>query len=227
MENLNLNWQVGDPIESPVHEMVHLDPRVIGPQQTYKLMIGLIVPRPIAFVSTISSEGIRNLAPFSFFNGVSSNPPALVISVTRNSDGSKKDTLRNIESTGEFVVNSVNEWLLGPMNQCSGQYPYGVDEMQKVGLTPLPSETVKPFRVKESAAHFECKVYKTLEVGDGTEGSSTLIVGVIERIHIHSLAYRDGKIVLEEFKPLSRMAGNAYARVEGVFNLPRPSVDKK
>jgi len=119
-------WQPGDSIHSPVHEMITPDPPQIGSKQTYKLMIGAIVPRPIAFISTMSPEGIGNLAPFSFFNGVSSNPPAVMIAITRKKGGEKKDTLRNIESTHQFVVNSVNEWMVEPMNQCSAEYPYGL-----------------------------------------------------------------------------------------------------
>jgi len=222
MKNPNPNWKPGDPIKSPVQDMISLDPTQIGSPSTYKLMIGMIVPRPIAFISTVSPEGVGNLAPFSFFNGVSSNPPAVMIAITRKKGGEKKDTLRNIEATRQFVVNSVNEWIVEPMNQCSANYPYGVDEMEKVGLTPLPSQRVKPPRVKESAIHLECELYDTLEVGDGSEGSSTIVVGKIVMVHVHTPAYKDGKIILEVLKPISRLAGASYGHTTGVFDLPRP-----
>jgi flavin reductase (DIM6/NTAB) family NADH-FMN oxidoreductase RutF len=215
-------WKPGDPIHSPVDQMTTLNPQEIGPKATYRLLIGSIVPRPIAFVSTLSPAGIGNLAPFSFFNGVSSNPPAVMIAITRNPGGQKKDTLVNIETTKEFVVNSVNEWLVEPMNLCSANFPYGVDEMKKVGLTPVPSQTVQPPRVKESAIQFECELYQTLEVGDGSEGSSTIVVGIIRMIHIFDQAYRDGKILLDELKPIARLAGTSYGKISGVFDLPRP-----
>jgi flavin reductase (DIM6/NTAB) family NADH-FMN oxidoreductase RutF len=215
-------WQPGDPIPSPVDQMASLDPQELGQKATYKFLIGAIVPRPIAFISTISSSGIGNLAPFSFFNGVSSNPPAIMVAITRKPNGDKKDTLINIESTRQFVVNSVNEWLVEPMNQCSASYPYGVNEMEKVGLTPLPSLRIRPARVKESAIHLECELYDTLEVGDGSEGSSTIVVGKIVMLHIDQSLYQDGKIVFEKLKPISRLAGVSYGRTTDVFDLPRP-----
>lgn len=216
------NWKLGDPTQSPVNRMVTLDPTQTDSKSVYKLIIGAIVPRPIAFISTLSPEGIGNLAPFSFFNGVSSNPPAIMVAITRKKGGEKKDTLRNIETTGQFVVNSVNEWLVEPMNQCSAEYPYGVDEMLKVGLTPLASVRVKPPRVQEAAVQLECELYKTLEVGDGSEGSSTIVVGRIVMAHIYDRAYADGKILIQELKPVSRLGGLSYGQVDGIFDLPRP-----
>ncbi len=204
------------------NDMISLDPQQIGTTSTYKLLIGAIVPRPIAFVSTVSPEGKGNLAPFSFFNGVSSNPPAVMIAITRKKNGEKKDTLLNIEATRQFVVNIVSEGIVEPMNQCSAEYPYGVDEMLKVGLTPLPSEKVKPARVKESAIHFECELYNTLEVGDGSEGSSTIVIGKILQVHVRAEVYQDGKILIDELKPISRLGGPSYGKTTDIFNLPRP-----
>jgi flavin reductase (DIM6/NTAB) family NADH-FMN oxidoreductase RutF len=221
-ENPDPLWKPESPIQSPVSRMVSLDPIQIGTTPTYKLLIGGIVPRPIAFVSTLNLEGQGNLAPFSFFNGVSSNPPAIMIAITRKKNGEKKDTLRNIEATRQFVVNSVNEWIVEPMNQCSAEYPYGVDEMQKVGLTPLPSICVAPPRVKESAIQLECELYNTLEVGDGSQGSSTIVVGKILQIHIFEDAYKDGKILIDQLKPISRLGGAFYGRTTDIFSLRRP-----
>lgn len=203
-------------------EMVSIDPSQSDSKSVYKILIGAIVPRPIAFVTTLNPEGKGNLAPFSFFNGVSSKPPAVMIAITRKKDGSKKDTLINIEATREFVVNSANEWLIEPLNQCSAEFPYGVDEMVKVGLTPLPSKKVRPHRVKEAAIHLECKLYDTLEVGDGSEGSSTIVVGTIVMAHVASTAYKNGRIMIDELKPISRLGGLSYGHTSDIFDLPRP-----
>jgi flavin reductase (DIM6/NTAB) family NADH-FMN oxidoreductase RutF len=190
----------------------------------YKLMIGAIVPRPIAFVSTISAEGVGNLAPFSFFNGVSSNPPCLVFSVTRKRDGGKKDTLRNIEETGGFVINTVSEWMVEPMHQTSADYPFGVDEMIKVGLTPLPSLKVKAPRVQEAAVQMECELYQTVDIGGSLPGASTLVIGKILVIHAHESVYHEGDIRAEILKPISRLGGAGYGRLGETFELLRPKL---
>src|ERR1700716_4043623 len=123
------------------------DPGSTAVQDIYKLLIGAIVPRPIAFVSSLSPEGVRNLAPFSFFTGASANPPVICFSPMVRGNGSTKDTLNNIRETGEFVVNIVREEIAGPMNVCSGEYPPDTDEFALSGLTPVASEVVRPPRV--------------------------------------------------------------------------------
>lgn len=203
---------------------VSLDFATLPPQDRYKLLIGAIVPRPIAFVSTVNAQGVGNLAPFSFFTGVSSNPPCLVFAVTRKSDGGKKDTLRNIEATKSFVVNTVSEWMAEPMNQASGDYPYGVDEMSKVGLTALPSIKVKAPRVKEAAVQMECVLHQLVEIGDGQPGSSTLVIGQIVMMHVLNEAYDQGKIRIEALQPIARLAGTGYSRQGEIFHLERPKV---
>lgn len=201
------------------------DAQEIGSKELYKLIIGTIVPRPIAFVSTVSGHGIGNLAPFSFFNGVSSNPPAVMLAITRKSDGTKKDTLINIETTKQLVINSVDESLVKAMNACSADYPYGVDEMLKVGLSSIPSVKVRPPRVAESPIHLECELYDTLEVGGGGEGSSTIVVAKIVMMHVRADLMKDGKIVIDRFKPVARLGGIGYAKVTETFDLPRPILD--
>ena len=222
----NSNWKSGDKIVSPVKEMITLDPTTLLVQDVYKLMIGSIVPRPIAFVSTINNQGQSNLAPFSYFNGVSSKPMCLAISVTAKPDGQPKDTLRNILETKEFVVSTVASWFVEAMAYTSAAYPYGVDEMEKVGLTPLASTKVKPQRVKESPVHFECELYKTLEIGDGTPGSSTLIIGQVVMVHVHRPAYQDGKILINELKPVARLSGRAYSLLGDTFDIEVPAPGK-
>ncbi len=216
--------QANNPINqtSPVTEMVSLKLSALKPIEVYKLLTGSIIPRPIALVSTVNNQGVGNLAPFSFFNGICSNPPCLMISVARKPDGGKKDTLINIEETGQFVVNSTSSWIAQPMAQSSAAYPYGINELTEVGLTALPSTLVKPVRVKESAIHFECEVLKTVQIGDGSAGSTTVIFGRVLMMHIHKAAYKEGKILHAELSPLARLSGISYALMGDSFEL-RPS----
>jgi len=219
----NPSWSIGSKIKSPVDQMVDYDLKKMNQPEVYKLLIGSVVPRPIAFVSTCNTKGQGNLAPFSFFNVVSSDPPCIMVSITRKNDGSKKDTLLNIEATGEFVVNTVAEWMVEPMNQCSGSYPHGVNEMEVVGLTGIDSIDVKPKRVKESPIHMECKLEQKVEIGGDHPGASTMVIGRVVRMHIHESAFQEGKIFLDEIKPISRLAGMSYGATPDTFDIQRPT----
>ncbi len=202
---------------------ITIDPAQNSNQDNYKLIIGSILPRPIAFVSTCSADGQLNLAPFSFFNGVCSNPPTVLFCpMVRGSDGGKKDTLRNIEETGEFVVNVVNEDIVVPMNQTAAEYPYGVDEFEQSGLTPAPSVVVKPPRVLESPLSMECKLQQVIYVGDGSVGSGSVVLGTVVRFHIREDLYSNGRIDTARLKPVARLAGSAYCPVREAFELERP-----
>ncbi len=193
-------------------------------QDRYKLLIGSIVPRPIGFISTISKEGVYNLAPFSFFNGVCSNPmTVLFCPVIRSSDGEEKDTLKNIKDTNEFVVNIVSEEIAAQMNQCSAEYPPGIDEFKKSNLTPEKSVKVKPPIVKEAKINMECKLHKLVKVGEGI-GSATVVIGEVIYFHVNESIYKDGKILLDELKPIGRLGGINYCKVNDIFNLPRPTI---
>jgi flavin reductase (DIM6/NTAB) family NADH-FMN oxidoreductase RutF len=220
----NSEWRPGDKIEAPVGNWKTFEADKISQREMYRFIIGAIVPRPIAFVSTISKEGVGNLAPYSFFNGVSSNPPCLIISISRKGDssGDKKDTLRNIEETGEFVVNSANEWLIEPLVHCAGAFPYGVDEMQKAGLTPLASQFVRPARVKESAIQLECKLHQLVEIGDGSAGSTTLVIGRIVAVHMLEQAFKENRPDYQFLKPVGRLGGLSYATLGEVFQIAVP-----
>lgn len=220
----NPNWKPGDKIESPVDQMVGIDPDQIKTADRYKLLIGSIVPRPIALVATQNSAGQVNLAPFSFFNGVCSNPPCVTISIARKADGSKKDTLRNIEETKQFVVNTSSSWLTEPLVHSAGEFPYGTDEMALTGLTPIASLKVAPPRVKEAAIHFECALYKLVEIGDGSAGSATLVIGQIVYFHIHAAAYKEGKIDWQALAPLARLGGRSYTQVDNEFERAIPDL---
>lgn len=205
-------------IKLPFSDMTSLDPKDLEQHERYKFLIGGIIPRPIAFVSTRNLSGQNNLAPFSFFNGVGSNPPALVFSVARKSDGSKKDTLINIEQTGEWVVNSSHDWIAEAVHQTSADYPYGVDEMAKVGLTSLPSKKVQSLRVRESALQMECQLLELVEVGRGDKGSATLVIGEIVMFHVASDFYHHGRIDPQKMQPIARLGGLSYSRLGEIFD---------
>lgn len=194
----------------------------------YKLLIGSILPRPIGFISTINNNGIYNLAPFSFFNGICSNPPSVLFCpVIRGSDGQEKDTLKNIKSNKEFVVNIVSEEIAEQMNQTSAEYPPEIDEFLESGLTPMPSKIIKPPFVKESKVNMECKLIEIIKVGKGDQGSGSIVIGEIVYFHINKEVYKDGKIILNELKPIGRLGGSDYCKVTDIFSLPRPQIKIK
>lgn len=199
-----------------------IDPAQVAPRDLYRLMIGLITPRPIAWVSTLSAGGLANLAPFSFFNGVSANPPTLVFSVANRRDGSKKDTILNIEATGEFVVNIVSFSERHAMNATSEEFPADVNEFQRCGLTPLPSERVKPARVRESKAHLECVVHQIVQVGQGPLAGN-LVIGKILLAHVDDAVLdAKGNVDPAALATIGRMGGQTYATTNDRFDLPRP-----
>ena len=203
---------------------VSINTEEISFQERYKLLIGSIVPRPIGFVSTVSPSGVNNLAPFSFFNGVCSEPmTVLFCPVIRGTDGQEKDTLKNIKITKEFVVNIVSEEIAEKMNQCSAEYPYGVDEFKESGLTALPSKVVKPSLVKEAKINMECKLLHLIEIGN-KPGGGTVVIGEVVYFHVREDIYQDGKIILSKLKPVGRLGGTEYCRVTDNFSLPRPTV---
>ncbi len=199
---------------------------IINPQEhdysnIYKLMIGSIVPRPIAFVSTISAGGIRNLAPFSFFNGVCSNPPIVLFSTIVRKDGTEKDTLSNVEATGEFVVNIVSEDFAERMNITSADVPPEVDEFVESGLTPVPSDLVRAPRVKESRISMECKLEQIVRFGSGP-GSGRTVFGRILRFHIADELFDNYRIDPDKLRAIGRMGGPTYTRTRDRFDIIRP-----
>ncbi|HET7478114.1 MAG TPA: flavin reductase family protein [Rubrobacteraceae bacterium] len=193
-----------------------IDPRDLDPQSVYKLLIGSVVPRPIAWTSTVSRDGVRNLAPFSFFTVASRNPPMLCISIgPRTSDDQfTKDTLDNIEETGEFVINIVSLPLSNTMHESSKTHPPEADEFEKAGLTPAPCEVVKAPRVKEAGVSMECVLDRIIPLG-----SDHLVIGKMVRFHVRDELYQNGRIDVDGLQPLGRLAGN-YTKVETIFELP-------
>jgi flavin reductase (DIM6/NTAB) family NADH-FMN oxidoreductase RutF len=203
-----------------------LDPAQIAPSDIYKLMIGMIVPRPIAFVSTVDAAGIRNLAPFSYFTACSSNPPVVCFCASvRSGPRPHKDTLENIRATGEFVVNIVSEEIAEQMNLCSAEVPPEVDEFELSGLTPLESGLVKPPRVAESKVQMECRLRQILVVSEQPGGGS-LVLGDVLRFHIEETLLDDQKggykIDPGKLNAIGRMGGPIYTRTRDRFEMQRP-----
>ena len=198
------------------------DPSEIPFQETHKLMIGSIIPRPIAFVSTQSKDGKNNVAPFSYFNGVCSKPPTIMFAPARRGwDGEEKDTLINIRDTEEFVVNIVSESFAEKMVMCSTDFGSDVDEFEISGLTPTNSQKIKPPRVGEAKISFECKLNQIVEIGDGTAGSGFVVIGTIVLFHIDDGIYDNGRILTDKLEPLGRLAGNWYTRSTDALKIDR------
>jgi len=199
-----------------------LDPNEIPFQETHKLMIGSIVPRPIAFVSTQSKDGKNNVAPFSYFNGVCSKPPTIMFAPARRGwDGEEKDTLINIQDTEEFVVNIVSESFAEKMVMCATDFDSDVDEFEISGLNTADSQKIKPPRVEEAKISFECKLNQIVEIGDGSAGSGFVVIGTIVLFHIDDDIYDDGRILLNQLEPLGRLAGNWYTRLTDTLKIVR------
>ncbi len=198
---------------------MNINPKEIPLKEVYKLMSASIVPRPIAFVSTISKQGIPNLAPFSFFSGITSNPPTLGFAPARNKDGSKKDTLNNIEATEEFAVHVVDETILKQMAATAAGFPPEVNEFQEVGLTEAPCSVISVPRIKEAKICMECKLIQVVPVGGKTAGAGFWVIGEIVQFYIADEIWDNGYINRQKLNPIGRMAGYDYVRLKEVFTL--------
>ena len=190
--------------------------------ETHKLMIGSIVPRPIAFVSTLSKDGLENLAPFSYFNGICSNPPSIMFCPARRGyDGKTKDTLNNIRDTEEFAVNIVSEDFAEQMVSTSTDFEPEVNEFEVSGLTPVPCQKIAPPKVAEAKISFECKLIQIVPVGNEGPGGGFVVIGTIVLFHIDDDIYEDGYINLEKLRPIGRLAGNMYTRTTDKLEIIR------
>jgi flavin reductase (DIM6/NTAB) family NADH-FMN oxidoreductase RutF len=200
---------------------MELDPRNIKPEAAYKLLIGCVVPRPIAWVSTVGADGVNNLAPFSFFMGVCPEPPTIAFSSGPRAKG-RKDTVRNAEHTGDFVVNVVDDDRAEQMNLSSGEYAADVDEFALTGLTTAPGVRVRAPRVLEAPVSLECRVARIIPVGHGPH---SLVLGEIVYFHVREDVYdaATGRIVMARLRPVGRLAGNQYSHVHDIFEMKRPN----
>jgi len=206
--------------------MLTIDPAEQPSRQVYKLMTGIIVPRPIALVSTVDQGGVPNLAPFSFFCGVGSVPPTLlfcpVLRTGREMAATQpKDTLRNVEQTGEFVVNVVSDPLAAAANVTAAEVAPEVDEFGLAGLTPIPSAVVRPPRVGESPAHMECKLLQVIYTSH-KPGGGVIVLGEIVRFHVRADLLENFRVDPAGLDAVGRMAGNTWVRSRERFELIRP-----
>lgn len=205
-----------------------IDPKTTATVDLHQYMIGAIAPRPIAFVSTMSPEGVANLAPYSFFNAFSSNPPIVIFSSNRKVKGNTtKDTLRNVEETGECVINIANYDIVRQLALASVEYPADVSEFEKSGLTPIPSDMVRAFRVKEAPVQMECKVVNIIKLGENG-GAGNLIMCEVVRMHIsEDILTEKGRIDPFKADLVARMGRHYYCRVtkDSIFEIMQP-VDK-
>lgn len=207
--------------------MISVDLKELDGKTAHSYLLGAVGPRPIALASTIDNEGNPNLAPFSFFNVFSSNPPILVFSPSRRvRDNTTKHTLHNAQANGEVVINVVNHNIVQQTSLASTDYAEGVNEFVKAGLTPVKSDIVKPFRVKESPAQMECKVKDIVSLGDGG-GAGNLIICEVVRMHINEdILDENGKISMHKIDLVARMGGDFYCRANGdsLFEVEKPHV---
>jgi flavin reductase (DIM6/NTAB) family NADH-FMN oxidoreductase RutF len=202
--------------------MLTINPNNLTERENYKFLIGSIIPRPIAFVTSINEEGVVNAAPFSFFNIVSSNPPLISVSVQRKA-GEMKDTARNITANKEFVVHVVSEPFVAQINETAANLPPNESELTRANLTAIESTFVKVPGVKEAKVRFECKLEKHLPLGGNDEAvGCDLLIGRVVAYHIDEAIYEDGKIDLDGLAAMSRLAGNDYANVGKVTTIERP-----
>ncbi|MDP6705912.1 MAG: flavin reductase family protein [Alphaproteobacteria bacterium] len=183
----------------------------------------LVVPRPIGWVTTMSAEGVLNLAPYSYFNAVCDAPPCVMYCVNgAHKEGGAKDSLRNVEETGEFVCNLVTWELREVMNLTSENLPRSVDEMAKVGLTAAASVKVKPPRVAESPAHFECRYVQTVDLPSTHGARHAMVIGEVVALHVADELVVDGLVDVRKLKPVARLGYMDYAVVEDFFTMERP-----
>jgi flavin reductase (DIM6/NTAB) family NADH-FMN oxidoreductase RutF len=202
---------------------MEIDIQALPLRERYKLITGLIVPRPIGWVSTQNPDGQPNLAPFSFFNGICSNPPSLLFCPgVRGTDLSVKDTLNNIRASGEFVVNVVNQTLLEAMNITATENPPEINEFSEAGLTPIPATKVNVPRVAESPASFECTLLNIVQVGDGGKGAAWVVIGEIVYLHAHEGIIDENYYVdTRALDPVGRLAGPNYANLGDILEVQR------
>lgn len=201
--------------------MLTIDPNALNERENYKFLIGSIIPRPIAFVTSLASDGTINAAPFSFFNIVSSNPPLISVSVQRKK-GMRKDTAANVVQNREFVVHIVDQTNVEEVNKTAASLPSDESELNLTSLTVIPSVKVKTPGVKEARVRMECVLERVIELGEHNEVGCDLIIGKVVQYHIDPSLYKNGRIDGEALAAVSRLAGNEYAKIGDAFTIERP-----
>ena len=200
-----------------------IEPSDLPGRQAYRLLVDCVVPRPIAWVTTMDEQGRVNLAPFSFFQAVGADPPSIIVSIGKHRDGEFKDTGVNALATGELVVNVVTDELAEAMNTTAGEHPFGIDEMKLAGLTTAASRIVAPPRVAESPVSLECRVSQRVPIGrEGGENQYLVLVCEVVAFHVRDEIYDDGRIDPRLLHPLGRLGGNAYSHPGEIFEMERP-----
>lgn len=194
---------------------VTLDPTSLEAGDAYHLLNSLVVPRPIAWVSTRSETGVANLAPHSYFTVLAPDPPTICFS-----SGGEKDTLRNVRTTGDFVVNIVGEDLAEAMNLTAADFPPTESEFRAAELTPVPSDQVRAPRLAEAPASMECRLLQVLEIG---RTPNYVVIGEVIRFHIAGAVWRDGRVDMAALRPVGRLAGAGYSYTRDLFRMERPT----
>ena len=199
-----------------------INPADLDRRARHELVMSVVVPRPIAFVSTIGENGIFNLAPYSTFTSLALKPALLCFSIGWRRNGQKKNTLRNIEFSKDFVINVVDETLAQAMNQASAEYPSGVDKFKQVGLTPAKSDIVKAPMIAESPVNMECKLTQILEFGEVPDGSH-VVIGQVVLVHIKDELWSGEYVEPTKLKAIARIGGeDCYCRPTDIFKMKRP-----
>ena len=201
---------------------MQIDVKQAKAQDVYQALIGVVTPRPIAWVSSVDALGRVNLAPFSFFGAFGSNPPVVIFSPVVRRDGGLKDTLQNVRATGEFVLNAAIEALAEQVNVTSRELPHGQSEVDLAGLRLIPSVLVQPPRVAESPVHLECKVLQILPIGSGP-GAANIVIGEVLLFHIDDAVLDDrGQVDPRKLRTIARLGGDFYCRSTDLFEMQRP-----
>jgi flavin reductase (DIM6/NTAB) family NADH-FMN oxidoreductase RutF len=195
-------------------DYLEFDPSVADKRQVYRLLVGSVVPRPIGWASTVSTNGVSNLAPFSFFTVVCIVPPMISLTIARNPDGSEKHTLQNVRDTGEFCFNVVTERVWKEMVDSANAFPEGDSEFAATGLTAIPSVKVRPPRVKEVPIHFECKLHRVIELGPNRH---PLVIGEVVYFHVDPACMTGKYIDMKKLHPIGRLNGFFYAALGEIF----------